>query len=90
MTPGALPLDPGPARAAPKGLVPWESLLPPEGGTGEDFSARCVFFVPPAGVIKFLLDFFPKKSRVQPVGHYPYSRAVRGSIECGRALPLPA
>ncbi|NBH80218.1 hypothetical protein D3Z52_19070 [Clostridiaceae bacterium] len=24
-----------------------------------------MLFLPPAGVIKFLLDFFPKKSRVQ-------------------------
>ncbi|RKJ78668.1 hypothetical protein D7X33_09655 [Butyricicoccus sp. 1XD8-22] len=39
--------------------------------------------------MKLLVNFFSKKLRVQPVGHYPYSRAVRGSIECGRALPLP-
>ena len=45
--------------------------------------------VPPAGGMKLLVNFFSKKLRVQPVGHYPYSRAVRGSIECGRALPLP-
>ncbi|RKJ76999.1 hypothetical protein D7X33_13015, partial [Butyricicoccus sp. 1XD8-22] len=30
---GALPLHPGPTRAAPKGLVPLESLSSPAGGT---------------------------------------------------------
>ena len=38
---------------------------------------------------KLLRNFFSKKLRVQPVGPYPDSRAVRGSIACGRALPPP-
>ncbi|RKJ77382.1 hypothetical protein D7X33_12110, partial [Butyricicoccus sp. 1XD8-22] len=33
---GALPLHPAPARRAPKGLVPLESLSSPAGGTGLD------------------------------------------------------
>ncbi|NBH78306.1 hypothetical protein D3Z52_08975 [Clostridiaceae bacterium] len=47
---------------------------------------RPVSLVPPAGGMKFLLDFFPKKSRVQ--GRVlPPTAQVRVQ---GRALPLPA